>query len=93
MGGGKRTRERALPKILDPLWKEETGQTEQRHPRGVENVPYEGGPKPLFGRGVIREVEGGNRKNRATTPEGGGKCTVRGGSKTPFPRTRFSPPS
>ena len=24
--------------------------------RGVENVPYEGGPKPLFGRGVIREV-------------------------------------
>ena len=23
---------------------------------GVENVPYEGGPKPLFGRGVIREV-------------------------------------
>ena len=35
-----------------------TGRTEQRHPRGVENVPYEGGPKPLFffGRGVIREV-------------------------------------
>ena len=24
--------------------------------RGVENVPYEGGPKSLFGRGVIREV-------------------------------------
>ena len=24
--------------------------------RGVENVPYEGGPKPFFGRGVIREV-------------------------------------
>ena len=22
----------------------------------MENVPYEGGPKPLFGRGVIREV-------------------------------------
>ena len=33
-----------------------TGKTEQRHLRGVENVPYEGGPKPLFGRGVIREV-------------------------------------
>ena len=26
-------------------------------PRGVENVPYEGGgPRPIFGRGVIREV-------------------------------------
>ena len=24
--------------------------------RRVENLPYEGGPKPLFGRGVIREV-------------------------------------
>ena len=23
---------------------------------GGGNVPYEGGPKPLFGRGVIREV-------------------------------------
>ena len=32
------------------------GKTEHRHLRGVENVPYEGGPKPLFGRGVIREV-------------------------------------
>ena len=30
--------------------------TEHWHVRGVENVPYEGGPKPLFGRGVIREV-------------------------------------
>ena len=32
------------------------GKTEQWHRRGVENVPYEGGPKALFGRGVIREV-------------------------------------
>ena len=30
--------------------------TERRHPRGVENVLYERGPKPLFGRGGIREV-------------------------------------
>ena len=29
---------------------------EQRHPTGVENVPNEGGPKPAFGRAVIREV-------------------------------------
>ena len=27
------------------------GKSEQRHARGVENVPYEGGPKPLFSEG------------------------------------------
>ena len=26
-----------------------TGKTEQQHPRGVENVPYEGGPKSFLG--------------------------------------------
>ena len=51
MGGGKRTRERALPKNLDPS-------------------------KSAFGllcRGFLY------RENRALTPEGGGKRTVRGG--------------
>ena len=33
-----------------------TGKKKSNDPKGVENVPYEGGPKPLFGRGVIREV-------------------------------------
>ena len=56
MGGGKRTEACTLPKIS----KRASGllsrgflyrKTEQRHPTGVENVPYEGGPKPLFGRG------------------------------------------
>ena len=30
--------------------------TGQRQPRRVENVPDEGGPKPVFGRGVLRDV-------------------------------------
>ena len=55
MGGGKRTRERALPKNSGPLQmvcsvvEFCTGKTEQRHPRGVENVRCEGGPNPLLG--------------------------------------------
>ena len=66
MGGGKCTRERALLKNSGPLqksfWSAQSWicctekKTEQRHPRGVENVPYDGGPKPPFGRGVICEV-------------------------------------
>ena len=28
-----------------------TGKPEQRHLRGMENVPYEGGPRPLFWEG------------------------------------------
>ena len=65
--GGRQTYQRTRPpeKFWTPLQKSFwsasvvdfcTGKTEQRHPRGVENVPYEGVPKPLFGRGVIREV-------------------------------------
>ena len=58
MGGGKRTRERALPKIVWTPPKELlvcsvvdfcTGKTEHEHLRGVENVPYEGGSKTLLG--------------------------------------------
>ena len=69
MEGGKRTGESALPKILDPSKIKEllvctivdfcTQKTEQQHPRGVENVPYEGGSKNktfFIIRGVIREV-------------------------------------
>ena len=61
MGGGKRTRERALPNNSGPLqksfWSAQSWIfVQERHPRGVEDVPYEGGPRPLFGRGVIREV-------------------------------------
>ena len=56
MGGGKRTRERAVPKNSGPLQ----------------------GASGLLGRGIFVQ------ENRATTPEGGGKRTVRGGSKTPF---------
>ena len=70
MGGGKRTRERALPKSFGPLQRASV----------------------LLCRGVMF------RKNRALTPEGGGKRTVRGGrSKTPSGRgvirEVFLPPS
>ena len=58
MGGGKRTRERALPKIIGPLQKSFwsalsfcAGKTEHWHLRGVENVPYEGGSKTPFWEG------------------------------------------
>ena len=65
MGGGKRTEQRALQKISGPLdksiWSGQsstflTRKKEQRRPRGVENAPNEVGPKPLWGRGVTREV-------------------------------------
>ena len=65
MGGGRRTRERILMNILGPNRVSGlpsygllcTGKAEQRHLRGAEHVPDEGGsPKPFFGRGLIREV-------------------------------------
>ena len=56
MEGGKRTGERALPKILDPS-KRASG---------------------LLCRGFLY------KKNKALTPEGGGKRTVRGGVQNPF---------
>ena len=62
MGGGKRTRERALPtnsgSFQNSFWSAQSwisvhrGKTEQRHSKGVENVPYEGGPKNPFLGGV-----------------------------------------
>ena len=63
-GGGKRTREHALPKIFGPLqtrfWSALSWIFVQENktltPEGVENVPHEGGSKILFWRGVIREV-------------------------------------
>ena len=56
MGGGKRTRERALPKIFGPLQKSFWS--------ALSWILY--------------------RENRAPTPEGGGKRTVRGGVQNPF---------
>ena len=69
MGGGKRTRERPLPKIIGPLQKRLNWaalswifvQEKQRTDTwggggGVENVPDKGGSKTPFWRGVIREV-------------------------------------
>ena len=65
MGGGKRTEQRTLQRISGPLeksvWSGQSsaflqGKKEQRHQRGVENVPNDGGPKSLFCRGVIGEV-------------------------------------
>ena len=69
MGGGKRTRERALPKMFGPLQKsfcsallwifvqeKQSTDTWEGWIRACEGVPYEGGPKPLFGGGVTREV-------------------------------------
>ena len=64
-GAGKRTRERALPKILGPLQKsfwpappwilvQEKQSTDTWG--GWKTYRTRGGPKPLFGRGVIREV-------------------------------------
>ena len=65
MGGGKRTRERALPKIFGPLQKsfwcalswifveENRALTPEG---GGKRTVRGGGPKPAFGRGVIREV-------------------------------------
>ena len=64
-GGGKRTRERALPKIFGPLQKsfwsalswifvQEKQSTDTWG--GWKTYRRRGGPKPLFGRGVIREV-------------------------------------
>ena len=65
-GGGKRTRDALSRQFLDPSERERASGLLRRGflyrknraltPEGVENVPYEGGPKPLFGRGVIREV-------------------------------------
>ena len=63
MGGGKRTRERALPKIFGPLQKsfwsilswifvQEKQSTDTWG--GWKTYRTRGGPKPLFGRGVIR---------------------------------------
>ena len=56
MGGGKRTRERALPKIFGPL-----------------QNSFWSALSLIF----VQE-------NRALTPEGGGKRTVRGGVQNPF---------
>ena len=65
MGGGKRTRERALPKIFGALQKsfwsalswifvQEKQSTDTWG--GWKTYRTRGGPKPLFGRGVIHEV-------------------------------------
>ena len=63
-GGGMYQRTRPPEKFLDPskrasglpshgfLYRKNRATT----PEGVENVPYEEGPKPPSGRGVIREV-------------------------------------
>ena len=59
MGGGKRTRERAFPKILGPL------------------------QKSFFFWPALSWIFL-YRKNRALTPEGCGKRTVRGGVQNPF---------
>ena len=68
MGGGKRTRERALPKIFGPL------------------------QKSFWSALSWISVQ----ENRAPTPEGGGKRTVRGGVQNPFLEgvsfVRFSTP-
>ena len=65
MGGGKRTRQSALPKIFGPLPKELlvrsvvdfcTGKNRALTPEEGGKRTVRGGPKPLFGRGVIREV-------------------------------------
>ena len=65
-GGGKRTRERALPKIVGPLqksfWSEgcrgflyrKKQSTDTRG--GWKTCRTRGGPNPVFGKGVIREV-------------------------------------
>ena len=61
MGGGKRTRDRALPKNAGPLQKKRASGLLSRgfvyrrnratRPEGVETVPvpYEGGPNPFLG--------------------------------------------
>ena len=65
MAGGKRTRERALPKIFGPLQKsfwsalswilvQEKQSTDTRG--GWKTYRTRGDPKPVFARGVIREV-------------------------------------
>ena len=65
MGGGKRTRERALPKIFWPLqkgfWSARSWIFVQKKQStdawgGWKTYRTRGGPKPPFGRGVIREV-------------------------------------
>ena len=65
MGGGKRTRERALPKIFGPLqksfwstlsWIFVQGKQSTDTWGGWKTYRTRGGPKPLFGRGVICEV-------------------------------------
>ena len=65
MGGGKRTRGGALPKIFGPLQKSFLSalswifvQEKQSADAwgGWKTYRTRGGPKPLFGRGVIREV-------------------------------------
>ena len=65
MGGGKRTRERALPKIFGPLQKSFWSalswifiQEKQSNDTlgGWKTYRTRGGPKPIFGRGVIHEV-------------------------------------
>ena len=63
MGGGKRTRERALPKVFGPLQKSFWSalswifvQEKQSTDTCGGWKTYHTGPKSLFGRGVIREV-------------------------------------
>ena len=65
MGGGKRTEERALPKNSGPLqksfWSAQSWifvqEKESNDTRGGwKTYRTRGGPKPLFGRGVLREV-------------------------------------
>ena len=59
MGGGKRTREHALPKIFGPLQKSFWStlswifvqENRALKPGGVENVPYEGESKTPFWEG------------------------------------------
>ena len=54
MGGGKRTRERALPKIFGPLQKScwsALSWTFVQEKQSTENVPYEGGSKTPFWQG------------------------------------------
>ena len=60
MGRGKRTRERAPPKFLDP----------SKRASGLLCRGGGGGPKPLFGRGVISEVFLASAQPPVLTPAG-----------------------
>ena len=50
-------------------------------PEGVENVPYEGGPQPLFGRGVM----GGGKTGSICHFPFSLVCSVRGSQDTQMP--------